>query len=466
MTKGIITKFKITKLFGYQNVDIDFEDNKKILIGENGLGKTTILNVLYFILNKKFKKLDKVKFESIELHFSNKSKVYLTKNDLSFYVKRPSRTQGTQLYHILKEKLKKNDIEKLKQIILDNKSNDQHKRFSIVEILKSIDVNIKAPNQFIYDSIVTFINEFEAANFQDVIDVIDKNIKSKILYFPTYRRIETDFEKLIEIKRQSQIQQSHFWEDEVDNYAINEDDHLRFGMEDVQTRIDNLTEEIRETSLKGFSKITGGLLSQLSNEFKNYKLKNKLDFKKLEIILERVGDSISLTDKDVIKSYIISGNKNNKGLLCLIDQLIDLYNQQEKLDVAIKNFSETCNNYLNSKKFVYDESSISLNIYREKSDEIILLEQLSSGEKQIVSLFSKIFLELDESFIILFDEPELSLSIYWQQKLLPHIINSNKCIFLLAVTHSPFIYDNELQSSAFGLTDYINFKNESTRTTK
>ena len=103
------------------------------------------------------------------------------------------------------------------------------------------------------------------------------------------------------------------------------------------------------------------------------------------------------------------------------------------------------------------ESYISLQIFRNNSFDEIELEQLSSGEKQIVSLFSKIYLELDLSFIILFDEPELSLSITWQQRLLTDILNSKKCNFLLTVTHSPFIYDNLMEEFSFGLTDYIKF---------
>jgi len=457
MVKTKITRFKISRLFGYQNVDIEFSDRRKILIGENGLGKTTILNILYYILSKKFRRLNQLNFESIELHFSNKTKVHFTKNDLRFFLNKTSRNQETQFYHILKEKLKKDNVEILKKIILDPKLTEQGKRFAVVDVLHDIDLKINAPNKFVFDSISTFINEFEAVNFQSVIDTIDSIITSKILYFPTYRRIETDFEKLIERKRHHRMQQQLFYEDENEVESVNEDESLKFGMSDVKNRIENLTEEIREKSLLGFSKITGDLLSQLSNEFKNYKLKNKVDTKKLQIILDRVGNSISETDKNLIKEYIHSGNKSNKGLLFLIDKLIDLYNEQEKLDVAIKKFAETCNRYLNFKQFIYDESSITLNIFRDGSNDIIQLEQLSSGEKQIVSLFSKVHLELDSSFIMLFDEPELSLSIYWQQKLLPDILSSEKCNFLLAVTHSPFIYDNELQRYAFGLTDYITF---------
>lgn len=51
-------------------------------------------------------------------------------------------------------------------------------------------------------------------------------------------------------------------------------------------------------------------------------------------------------------------------------------------------------------------------------EETIDLIQLSSGEKQIVSIFSKLYLESDEKSIIIIDEPELSLSLEWQKMLL------------------------------------------------
>lgn len=454
MQRTRITRFKITKLFGYQDVDIDFNDRYKILIGENGLGKTTILNALYYILDKKFKKLNGLKFDSIELIFGNKNKISFTKNDLNFYIEGRSRDHESQFFQVLRDKINKDNVDIFKKIILDKNINELAKRIAISEQLKKIDIKINAPTKFIYDNITKFVEEFEAINFQKIIDILDANISSKILYFPTYRRIESHIESL-KIKQRPK-QNIAFWEEE--NFSNSDfDDNLKFGMEDVKDRIENLTEEIREMSLLGFSKITGDLLSQLSNEFKNYTLKNKVDNKKLQIILDRVGNSISINDKENIKDYIKSGDKNNKGLLYLIDKLFDLYNEQETLDVAIKNFAETCNNYLNLKQFIYDESSVSLKIFRLNSNDEIELEQLSSGEKQIVSLFSKIYLELDKSFIILFDEPELSLSIYWQQRLLTDILESKKCNFLLTVTHSPFIYDNQMENYAFGLTDYIKF---------
>ena len=83
------------------------------------------------------------------------------------------------------------------------------------------------------------------------------------------------------------------------------------------------------------------------------------------------------------------------------------------------------------------------------------MKNLSSGEKQIISLFSKLYLSDQEDNIVLFDEPELSLSIIWQAKLIPDIVNSNKCSFAIIITHSPFIFDNEYRELAIDIKKYI-----------
>ena len=49
---------------------------------------------------------------------------------------------------------------------------------------------------------------------------------------------------------------------------------------------------------------------------------------------------------------------------------------------------------------------------------------MSSGEKQIVSLFARLYLTGKDDYVILFDEPELSLSIKWQEKLLKDILDT------------------------------------------
>ena len=108
---------------------------------------------------------------------------------------------------------------------------------------------------------------------------------------------------------------------------------------------------------------------------------------------------------------------------------------------------------MNDKQFYYNQSTLSLEIYlisdTKQRRNIIKLAQLSSGEKQIISLFSKLYLEDNgnKKNIIIIDEPELSLSLKWQKMLLPDIIKTENCDLLLTVTHSPFIFDNEFDDA-------------------
>ena len=72
----------------------------------------------------------------------------------------------------------------------------------------------------------------------------------------------------------------------------------------------------------------------------------------------------------------------------------------------------------------------------------IELNTLSSGEKQIISIFTLVYLEnLDEKLFVMIDEPELSLSVIWQASLIEDLYNSGNIDYLIAVTHSPFIYE-------------------------
>ena len=80
----------------------------------------------------------------------------------------------------------------------------------------------------------------------------------------------------------------------------------------------------------------------------------------------------------------------------------------------------------------------------------INLDALSSGEKQMISLFAKLYL-YPKRKLVLIDEPELSLSIDWQRGILVDVLLSPKCEQVIAITHSPFVFDNALEPFARSL---------------
>ena len=67
------------------------------------------------------------------------------------------------------------------------------------------------------------------------------------------------------------------------------------------------------------------------------------------------------------------------------------------------------------------------------------MRQLSSGEKQILILLTQALLSEKDPVVYVADEPELSLHVDWQEKLLGALTQlAGRCQFIVA-THSPDI---------------------------
>lgn len=72
----------------------------------------------------------------------------------------------------------------------------------------------------------------------------------------------------------------------------------------------------------------------------------------------------------------------------------------------------------------------------------IELEQLSSGEKQMLLILINVFLLREKSAIVFMDEPEIALHVSWQYKLLNTLTQLNPNAQFIITTHSPSIFGN------------------------
>ena len=159
----------------------------------------------------------------------------------------------------------------------------------------------------------------------------------------------------------------------------------------------------------------------------------------------------------------IESKENDKIILHYFTRLQEFYRNLQEEEQQVNEFCEMCNKYLSFNEVVYDESSYTCRIkpvanrratHRRIPDEISL-ESLSSGEKQIVGLFSKLILEDEQDLFVIIDEPEISLSMDWQRSLLPDMLKARNTRYLIAATHSPFMFENELEDSAHGLNEFL-----------
>ena len=70
---------------------------------------------------------------------------------------------------------------------------------------------------------------------------------------------------------------------------------------------------------------------------------------------------------------------------------------------------------------------------------ILKIDDLSSGERQLLLLLVSVFLQDNQPSILLADEPEVSLHISWQQVLIDNLRRLNPNCQLIIATHSPSI---------------------------
>lgn len=432
----MLKAFKIKKLFGEFDVNLSFRKGANIFIGENGCGKTTILNCLYYILTSDFKKLAKINFEEIELILDKKPPIKFSK--IEMLEKTENSSIGLAFQDRLNSIFKNDDIMNIKSLY---EKKDEAKLQPYIDILSK---NTLFPDIMIEKELKQTIRKML---IYEKIDTLKKFKDTyPIVYFPTYRRIEQDEHDLgldadeITTRSRELMRRSSSIRRLRQNNLL-----IQFGMSDVEKMIDEVLNEIGRNAVKSFQDMTATLVNQYLDDKQKQKRITNLDRNnKLSTILSRI-DKIPEETKNTILNLKEKELKDKQELVRLLSNLIEAYDNQKEQDDNIKNFRNVCNKYLRNKAFHYDENNLSLKILNnENKKKEIEMKDLSSGEKQIISIFSKLYLDnTNKNCVILFDEPELSISIEWQKTLITDIMNSKKCSLLIAVTHSPFIFDNE-----------------------
>lgn len=423
--KTEIRSIYIEGLFKKYNYKFDFLNDVYIFVSENGAGKTTILNLINAVLDRNVDVLKRIDFKRVEVVF-NDTTINIIRDDLKqsdamieqfLEDAKPILPQNEYIYLYRKYRSNQLDLLTLRKYVYNNLTSNEY--FSMLDD--------------IFFNYAHKINEISEKSYLNDLNMIKKLLSQNVLFYPTYRRIESSEDKILHNERRN-----------INSYSPK---YLKFGMEDVKIVIKNLLESISNETHNAYSEMNKKIIRDLiygANIRKASQQDEKIDAIKANIILQRIGEENANIQNQLI-NYLNNSKKNPNSdfLKYYLDNLIQIYNELKAYDDKIKNFASICSKYLYNKKMTYNESKIELNICNDDGD-IIDLDDLSSGEKQIISIFSKLYLELTSPVIFIIDEPEISLSINWQKEFLIDIYKSGKVSLLLAATHSPFIFKNEL----------------------
>jgi predicted ATPase len=98
-------------------------------------------------------------------------------------------------------------------------------------------------------------------------------------------------------------------------------------------------------------------------------------------------------------------------------------------DIVDDLFEET------GKKIVRTENEIRFS----QIGETLLPYKLSSGEKQMLVILLTVLVEDHQNYVLFMDEPEVSLHIEWQKRLIELILELNPNVQIILTTHSPAV---------------------------
>ena len=162
----------------------------------------------------------------------------------------------------------------------------------------------------------------------------------------------------------------------------------------------------------------------------------------LDIRLEKLQSDYGYYLSDLVKELTERINSNSSITKAELDKI----NERKNLFISLVNecFAETGKTLSNdSTKLVFLKDN-AIGIYP---------KELSSGEKQLLIILLTVLLERGEEYILMLDEPEISMHISWQYKLIDMILRLNPEVQIILTTHSPMIFADGWGDKAIRMED-------------
>lgn len=118
----------------------------------------------------------------------------------------------------------------------------------------------------------------------------------------------------------------------------------------------------------------------------------------------------------------------------VVEKSLDAESRTEAIFSQVTLFLETLKTFIGDKSFSFSNGELVV-----ATEGPLPLAKLSSGEKQLLILFIEALLQRKQPYIFLADEPELSLHIAWQRNIVTAIRSLNPNAQIVVATHSPEI---------------------------
>ena len=420
MSSYFIESFTIEKLWGYRNIDLTFDSNMNVLIGPNGSGKTTVLTLLHSILSLELSGILNVNFEYAEIHLRD-----FKDNSVPRTVKVNTANRLLRLW--LDKQEVGIDIEPIVGRRLTERWRGIEEGNTVIRRLPQRAIRRGLVPEDFYDELTTLVpiiwlpisrhlpttvGEEERYTRRNPPESVDSRLPQLLKYgLPRYcAALNARFsEHYREFVRQA-----------LSTILYNkEQDQLRSIPLSLPT-------EVEKEQLVGAFKAAGFLTKKMQDRINDH-------FDEAKEVIRRLSSKNpdDLKPEDFLMLPLIGRTQ------IMVKYAKELEEDRTRIFASLRLYEEIVNSFLDD-KFIEVDDSGQLKIESSSSSDLNPL-LLSSGEKQILILLTEALLRVDEPVVYIADEPELSLHVTWQEKLLESLVTLGGQKQIIVATHSPDI---------------------------
>lgn len=467
-----ISRFEISALFGRYNVNLLFQDNNLVLVGENGSGKSTILGILYYFLSRQWSRLAEMPFTNITATINGES-LSISREDVRMEI---SSSRHSASWMHLRHKIGLSRAELLRSKLSQFPS---EKLLGDPSYVYQIAAQYEVDGDVLLDAVMQDIRNRRLGRtgtrdraLQDVSAQLESLVGYQILFLPTFRRIERDLKYIfphIQIEKAARS----YVRANVESAGFVE--LVEFGMKDVELSFSTTMARLDREFRADLSSLTGEYLRDIirsAHAINDYaSLLASPTALPVDAVVRRMGDSIlHSTERQQLADLILKIRTTGiippgrEVVAHFLSMLLQMHERQQEREKGVRQLVDICNSYLRpSKQLRFDSQKFELSFHLEglpPTEPVLPPDALSSGEKQIVSLFTHLYLSEQEQserkkYFVIIDEPELSISVDWQRRFVEDIRLTPFCKGLVAVTHSPFIFENSLSKYAHSMNEFV-----------
>jgi len=413
LSKHYIKSVSIWGLWAHSEaISFDLSQQFNFIIGRNGTGKTTVINLIAAALLADFDKLDKINFTRIVIQLGafagrKKPSIEVLKEqkpnlpywDITYKIKLSSSETATfDLDAFAEERAYRGVPARLLR--------DRHTKEKFLFVQRQLEELVD----------VSWLSVYRASEERDRTD--DKRFASAVDQKLATLSIEIVkyFAKLSQAfaQKTQEFQQASFLSlTKVEKST------------DLQSQIRKLDVSSERAALAAIFE----LLGVDRNDYEPQLAENSARFARAKERFER-NDPIPIGELFLILNAIRAHS------------LVQLYETLEARRSEIfrprDSFLSVLNSLLAPRKRVYQTATNELAI-ESKDGKTLRLEELSSGEKQLIIILGQALLQESVGAIYIADEPELSLHVEWQERITSSIEQLNPNAQIIFATHSPDI---------------------------